>query len=138
MSLPANTSLGSITGNEETTEQKRKGGKILDFINKSVRLVAGGGTAEVVVNKSNVIIATDANTAIGLTDGCIILDGKVLFTHRPDDICINTFWRLNQDLLTEIPSTLMNPVETLVFKYPNQMKKSSKVIAMASAMTAAV
>lgn len=140
MALAANISAGSISkssssgDSKRTSDQRRQDGEIVDFANRTKRIAAGGGNAEVIVSKNRLILATDANTAIGMSDGCIILDGKIHFSHRPDDICINGFWRFNQALLTEIPSTLAFPVETLIFKYPNSMKRSSKVISLISGL----
>jgi hypothetical protein len=128
----ANEYYGSITPSTKTAEQRRDAGEILDYTSRSVRLAADGGQAEVVVNPSNVVIATDSNTAIGVANGNIVLDGKVSFTHGANDIAINGFYRLNQDLMQTLPSTLANPIETLIFKYPAKVKQSSSLIALLS------
>jgi hypothetical protein len=129
-----NKYYGSITRVvEKSTEQKRRDKEVIDYQNRSVRLAADGGRAEVVVNPTNVIIASDENTAIGVSDGCIILDGRVSITRAPDDIMINGFWRLNEELLLELPSTLANPISVLNFKYPSYIKKMSKIIKLLTA-----
>lgn len=119
-------SSGSLTGSK-TTEQRRSDGEIVDYENRSVRLAADGGLAEVVVNPSDIILAVSQNTAIGISDNSIVLDGRVSFTNMPDDIIIGGFWRFNEELLTTLPSTLFNPIETLIFKYPPFVKKVAKI-----------
>lgn len=119
--------VSSLLGKQKTPEELRRDGEILDWEDRDVRLAADGGTAEVAVDKNRVIVASDQNTGIGVGDGAVIIKGKVSFDRQPDDIVFSGFWRLNQECLTTIPSTLSNPVQTLIYKYPNYVKKVSKI-----------
>jgi hypothetical protein len=117
---------GSLS--KKSTEKRRADGEIVDYQNRAVRLAADGGAAEVVVKPNNVVIAANQNCAIGVTDNTIVLHGRVSMTNSPDNLIINGFWRLNEELLTTLPSTLMNPIETLIYKYPPYVKKMAKLI----------
>jgi hypothetical protein len=122
--------LGGSTTKKNDLEKLRKKEKVVNYMTKEVRL--GNGLAEVRVSQNRVILAADENTGIGISDGMIIMDGNVHFLRAPDNLIIQGFWRLNEECLTTVPSTLMNPVQTLVFKYPSYVKKASKLMKLLS------
>ncbi len=128
-SMAGSAGVPSLAG--KTFLQRVRDGEVLNFMTRMVKLCTGGkGSAEIVVTPTHIIMATNSTTGIGIGDGSIVLDGRVSFTRSPDNICINGFWRLNEELLTTLPSTLMNPIETLVFKYPSYIRKASKVLSL--------
>ena len=122
---------GSLTLNK-TPDEMRSDGEIVDYTLGDVRYNADQGKAEVYISKSAVTMATDETTAIALSDGCAIMDARVHMTRTPHDIRIAGFWVLNEEILTGIPSTLANPVPTLVFKYPAYAKKAAKLMKLIS------
>ena len=114
-------------GDGGTPEEKRAEGKIVDYSTGATKFSSVDGNAEVYMQKDTIILATDSETAIALNDGCIILDGRVHFSHSPNNIYIQGFWKMNEELLTTIPSTIATPVQTLLFSYPPYCKKIAKI-----------
>lgn len=122
---------GNITtlfGGTKSIEQARQDGDIIDYQNGAVRLNADGGTAEVYVDSTSVVLASDQNTALAVYGGCTVVDSRLHVARAPHDITVNGFWVFNEELLTTVPSTLMHPVQTLLFKYPAYAKKAAKLM----------
>ena len=131
-SVTASLQSGSISGltGTKTPEQMLKDGEIVDYQNGAVRYAAVGGDAEVYIQKNSVVIASDQNTAIGVFDGTFAVDARMHIAKAPHEVTVNGFWVFNEELLTTVPSTLMHPVQTLLFKYPNYAKKAAKLAAL--------
>jgi hypothetical protein len=110
---------------KKTIEQKRADSEVIDWDNER-KIGLSGGKAEVLVSRDMVILASDETTAVGIGDGSIMLIGKVHMSRAPSEIRVNGFWVFNEELLTTIPSTLFNPVQTLLYKAPPYAAKVSK------------
>lgn len=105
-------------------EDLRKENAVVDWDRE--RKYGGPGKAEMIVSDNFVVIAADETTALGIGDGTVVMAGKVHMTRSPSEIRVNGFWVFNEELLTTVPSTLFNPVQTLLYKPPPYAKKVSK------------
>ena len=114
-------------GDGGTVEEKREAERVVNYTTGATRLASKDGNAELYMQKDTIILATDSSTALALNDGCIILDGRVHFSHSPNSMYMQGFWKFNEELLTTVPSTLANPVQTLLFNYPPYVKKIAKL-----------
>lgn len=126
---------GAISANEDKVKQLNElvdSGSIVDF-NTERKFSTARGPAEMVISDDYVVIASDESTAIGVGDGSIMMVGRVHLTKAPSDIRVNGFWVFNEELLTSIPSTLFNPVPTLLYKAPPFAKNVSKFAQLMSA-----
>jgi hypothetical protein len=71
----------------------------------------------------------------------ITLKGPTAFTGMPNSIQIGGLWRLNNEMMSTIPSTIMTPVSTMNFYMPGQsmfraLKEVFKFLASAGALVA--
>ena len=90
----------------------------IKYINTGEKLLCTEeGNAEVYVTDDTVFIS---NQDIGVTVGAngTYIQGPLSLSAAPADIRINGNWVLNEELLTTLPSTLFNPVQTLLYKDP--------------------
>lgn len=96
-----------------------KGGKELLFkaIGGVVQLILGQGFGNLATNDMGFEVSEQ---------GCIVA-GPTDFTAAPHEIRISGFWVLNEELLTTVPSTLFNPVQTLLYKDPPYAKRAGKL-----------
>lgn len=115
-------------GTAKTVEEARAKGQVVDYTTGATKLSSKDGNAEIYLSKDTIVMATDSTTALAINDGCIIIDGRVHFSNSPNHMYVQGFWKFNEELLTTIPSTLFNPVQTLIFQYPPYVKKASKIV----------
>lgn len=119
-------------GTAKSIEEARDKGQVVDYTTGATKLSSKDGNAEIYLQKDTIVMATDSTTAMAINDGCIILDGRVHFSNSPNHMYVQGFWKFNEELLTTVPSTLFNPVQTLLFNYPPYVKKASKILKVLS------
>lgn len=120
-------SMLGAPGRDEDIEVAKERGQVVNYDTGATKFAAKDGNAEMYMTKNMAMISADPNTTVAAADGCIVLDGRLHLTASPNKISINGFWKMNEELLTTVPSTLANPVQTLLFQYPPYAKKASNV-----------
>lgn len=105
----------------------------INYINTGDKILCTEeGNAEVYVTDDTVYIS---NQDMGMTVGPngTYIQGPLSLSASPSDIRINGSWVLNEELLTTLPSTLFNPVQTLLYKDPPYARNAClQIMAMAA------
>ncbi len=97
---------------------------IVDFekvVNFKLWKYQPGSIAGLVLRDTGVEIFGGKKSSIFVNDSTgIILKGPAAFTGMPNSVQFAGLWRMNNQMLSTIPSTIMSPVTVLDFYMPGQ------------------
>jgi hypothetical protein len=84
--------------------------------NQDERLIrAKDGKAEALVKKDAMCLTSGGTNGVIINTTGTTIDGRIHLAKGPSEIRINGFWKLNDELLTTLPSTLYTPIPVLVY-----------------------
>jgi hypothetical protein len=95
--------------------------KLVHFVNvnnedKAVR--SRDGKAELLVSKEMASLTANYTNGVIVNSSQTTINGKTHLTADPSEVRFTGYWKLNDELLTCLPSTLYTPIPVLKFREP--------------------
>lgn len=128
------STFGMTANTPSSADRVKKMETELDTISGEVKFGSPEGKANVVATKESISMTNTGNGIVINAVGTVI-DGLFHMGRQPSDIRVSTFWTLNNELLTGLPSTTYTPIPVLVYKEPATVKFLASLMKFCGTLT---